>query len=165
MMHKLSTMCPAIGGMWQPSFRWPFIQNFHLFKTTLSEDRFFNGILTSWSVVKKYLVWKMPLTTDDLLRQPLTWNFLFCDARTFLLGSCPQLNWAFLDASVVGNVLSWGCCRDSWEREREREVRQEKEKILYYEKTRLQRVGLRAKDWCWTEWVVMNEWTTIYRFS
>ena len=30
--------------------------------------------------------------------------------------------------------------------EREREIRQEMEMILYYEKTRLQRVGLRAKD-------------------
>ena len=37
-------------------------------------------------------------------------------------------------------------CRDSLERERER--RQEMEMILYYEKTRLQRVGLRAKEWC-----------------
>ena len=36
--------------------------------------------------------------------------------------------------------------RDNRERERERELRQEKEKTLYYEKTRLQRVGLRAKD-------------------
>ena len=34
------------------------------------------------------------------------------------------------------------------ETERERELRQEKEKILCYEKTRLQRVRLRAKDWC-----------------
>ena len=47
MMHRLSTMCPKIGGMWQPSLRWAFIQNFHLFKTTLLEYRFFNGILTS----------------------------------------------------------------------------------------------------------------------
>ena len=26
-----------------------------------------------------------------------------------MLGSLPLLNWASLDASVVGNVLSWGC--------------------------------------------------------
>ena len=85
MMHRLSTMCPTIGGKWQPSLRWGFIQNFHLFKTTLLEDRFFNGILTSWSAVKKFLVRKVPSTTDDLLRQPLTWNFPFSDARGFFL--------------------------------------------------------------------------------
>ena len=50
MMQRLSTMCPTIGGVWEPSLRWAFIQNFHLFKTTLPKDRFFNGILTSWSV-------------------------------------------------------------------------------------------------------------------
>ena len=109
MMHRLSTMCLTIGGMWQPSLRWAFIQNFHLFKTTLLEDRFFNGILTSWSAIKKFLVRKVPSTTDDLLRQPLTWNFLFSDARGFLLGSRPRLNWAALDASIACNVLSWGC--------------------------------------------------------
>ena len=67
MMHRLSTMCTTIGGVWEPSLRWAFIQNFHLFKTTLPRDGFFNGILTSW---------KMPLTMDNLLRQPLTCNFL-----------------------------------------------------------------------------------------
>ena len=47
MMHRLSTMCLTIGGVWKPSLRWAFIQNFHFFKTTLLEDRFFNGLLTS----------------------------------------------------------------------------------------------------------------------
>ena len=97
MMHRMSTMYPKIGGMWQPSLRWAFIQNFHLFKTTLSVDRFFNGILTSWLVVKKFLFRKRPLTMDDLLRQPLTGIFS-SDARGFLLGNHPRLNWASLDA-------------------------------------------------------------------
>ena len=88
--------------------RWS-IQNFLFFKTTLPEDRFFNGILTSWVVVKKFLVRKMPLTMDDLLRRPLTWNFLFSIARGVLLGSRSKLNWASLDTSVACNVLSWGC--------------------------------------------------------
>ena len=108
MMHRLPTMCLKIGGMWQPSLRWAFNQNFHLFKTTLSEDRFFNGILTSWLTLKNFLVLKRRLITDDLLRQPLTWNFLFFDAMGFLLGSRPRLNWASLDASLASNVLSCG---------------------------------------------------------
>ena len=69
-----------------------------------------NGFLTkftNWSTIKKFLVCKMPLTTNDLLRQPLTWNFLFSDARGFLLGSRPPLNWASLNALVVDNVPSW----------------------------------------------------------
>ena len=109
MMHRMSTMYPKIGGMWQPSLRWAFIQNFYLFKTTLSEDRFFNGILTSWSVVKKFLVRKRHLTTDDLCEIAFDLIFFFSDARVFLFGSRPRLNWASLDASVAGNVLSWGC--------------------------------------------------------
>mgnify|MGYP007129544951 CR=1 FL=1 len=68
-----------------------------------------NGILTSWSVIKKILVQKMPLTMDNLLRQPLTWNFLYSNARGFLLGGCPRLNWESLNALVACNVLSWGC--------------------------------------------------------
>ena len=51
----------------------------------------------------------MPLTMDNLLRQPLTWNFLYSNARGFLLGGCPRLNWESLNALVACNVLSWGC--------------------------------------------------------
>ena len=76
MMHRLSTMCPKIGGVWQSSLRWDFIQNFHFFKATLPKDRCINGILTSWAIVKKFMVRKMPLTIGDLLRQPLTWKFI-----------------------------------------------------------------------------------------
>ena len=108
-MHRLSIMCLTIGGVWKPSLRWSFILNFHFFKTTLPEDRVFNGILTSWAVVKKFLIWKMPLTMDDLLKHPLTWNFLFSSVRGFLLGSRSRLNWVALDASVACNVLSSGC--------------------------------------------------------
>ena len=108
-MHRLSTMCLTIVGVSQPSLRWAFIQDFHLFKITLPEDSFFNGIFTSWFVVKTFLVCKIPLTMDDLLRQPLTRNFLFSNDRGFLFGRRPRLNWASLDASIACNVLSWRC--------------------------------------------------------
>ena len=51
----------------------------------------------------------MSLTVDDLLRQPLTWNFRFSNARGYLLGSRPRLNRASLDASIACNALSYGC--------------------------------------------------------
>ena len=57
----------------------------------------------------KFLVQRMPLTMDDLSRQPLTWKFLFSYARGVLLDSRPRMNWVCLGASVAGNVLSWGC--------------------------------------------------------
>ena len=108
-MHRLSTMCTTIGGVWQPSLRWAFIQNFHLFKTTLLEDRFFKDFSEVGLPLKTSWFGKIHLTMDDLLRQPLTWDFLSYDARVFLLGSSRRLNWACLHASHASNVLSWGC--------------------------------------------------------
>ena len=55
----------------------------------------------------------MPLTMDDLLRQPLTWKFLFSDARDRLLCSRPTLNWASLDALVACNVFMVMLCYES----------------------------------------------------
>ena len=69
---------------------------------------FMVGISKAWEAVKFFFIRRCPSSNEELLRQPLIWNFIFSDERGVLLGSRLRLQWATLDNGIAATVASWG---------------------------------------------------------
>ena len=44
-------------------------------------DGFMVGICKAWEAVKFFLIGRCPSSNEELLRQPLIWNFIFSDVN------------------------------------------------------------------------------------
>ena len=64
------------------------------------------GICKVWDVVKFFMICRCPSSNEELLQQPLIWNFIFTNERGVFLGSRPRLQWVELDNGIVATVAS-----------------------------------------------------------
>ena len=108
LLNRLFDIKPSTGGSWKPSLRWAFLSNFKMRPIHGPIDGFMVGICKAWEAVKFFLTRRCPSSNEELLRQPLIWNFIFSDERGVLLGSRPRLQWATLDSGIAATVASWG---------------------------------------------------------
>ena len=98
MMHRLSTMCPTIGGMWQPSLRWAFIQIFHLFKTSFpySIPQFRIENLVIWCTITSLALWIIWKARCDVI---------FCNAHIHLRIMLTEFRLLFVHTHVVNMMI------------------------------------------------------------
>ena len=69
--------------------------------------RFFTGILRAWKDIREALLFQLPTTEAQILRQPLLWNPLFTDSSSCVLGIRPRLSWGKMDSGPTTSVAAW----------------------------------------------------------
>ena len=103
----LSNIKPTIGGQWQDSFRWLFNFDFPIKPQSVGSRKFFTGILRAWKDIREALLFQLPSTEVQFLRQPLLWNPLFTDNSGCVLGIRPHLSWGKMDLGPAATVADW----------------------------------------------------------
>ena len=98
---------PTIGGQWQDSFLWLFNFEFLIKAHNVGSMRFFTGNLRVWKDIRDALLFQLPATEAQILRQPLLWNPLFIDSSTYVLGIRQLLSWGKMDSGPITYVDAW----------------------------------------------------------
>ena len=104
---SLRNIKPTIGGQWQDSFRWLFNFDFPIKAHNVGSMRFFTGILRAWKDIREALLFQLPTTEAQFLRQPLLWNPLFTNSSGCILGIRPHLSWGKMDSGPATSVAAW----------------------------------------------------------
>ena len=68
---------------------------------------FFTGILRAWKDIREALLFQLPTTEAQFLRQPLLWNPLFTNSSGCILGIRPHLSWGKMDSGPATSMAAW----------------------------------------------------------
>ena len=106
-LSDIRNIKPTLGGQWQDSCRWLFNSEFPIKAQNVGSRRFFTGILRAWKDIREALLFQLPSTEAQFLRQLLLWNPLFIDSSDCVLGIRPHLSWGKMDSGPATSVADW----------------------------------------------------------
>ena len=63
--------------------------------------------MSTWKDIREALLFQLPSTKVEFLRQPLLWNPFFTDNYACVLGIRPHLSWGKMDSGAARSMVDW----------------------------------------------------------
>ena len=105
--HAVLHSTPVRGGEWSPSYRFIFCD------AALSHPAsyFLRSILGVWQALRRSIIHRQPVLTEEFERQPIIWNPRIRDAEGRQLGVRTHIDWAAWDRGPTASLLIWMAAR------------------------------------------------------
>lgn len=101
--HAVQHSVPQRGGSWSPSNRFIFSDA----ALTRPPPYFLDSILGIWKRMRRSIIHRQPVLTEEFERQPIIWNPRIRDAEGRQLGMRTHIDWAAWDRGPASSLGTW----------------------------------------------------------